>query len=137
MQINKYLIPLITILILFYSFNNNFKVIINTNYNKYSNILENRIIELHNKIFNNSKNIDNNENIINNKTMINNKNINTAYFNNMLFKNKYINEVSLIVIFTYVLFLYIYIYNKLYLTIDNIFIYIILISLGFFIINNN
>lgn len=131
MQINKYLIPLITILILFYSFNNDFKVIINTNYNKYSNILENRIIELHNKILNNSKNIDNNQNIINNK------NINTAYFNNMLFKNKYINEVSLIVIFTCVLFLYIYIYNKLYLTIDNIFIYIILISLGFFIINNN
>lgn len=131
MQINKYLIPLITILILFYSFNNDFKVIINTNYNKYSNILENRIIELHNKILNNSKNIDNNQNIINNKT------INTVYFNNMLFKNKYINEVTLIVIFTYVLFLYIYIYNKLYLTIDNIFIYIILISLGFFIINNN
>lgn len=120
MQLNKYLIPLLTILILFYSFNNNFKVIINTSYNKYSNFLENRIIKLHNKIINNSKNIDYNINL-----------------NNILSKNKYINEVSLIVIFTCILFLYIYIYNKSYLTIDNIFIYIILSSLGFLIINNN
>lgn len=123
MKLNNYLISLLLIIILFYTFNNNFKVFINTNYNKYSNILENRIIELHNKMLNSNKNINSN-------------NTSNKEYNLNLFKNIYINEVSLIVIFTSILFLYIYCYNKYYLTVDNILIYIILITLVFYLIKN-
>jgi hypothetical protein len=123
MKLNNYLISVLLIIILFYTFNNNFKVFINTNYNKYSNILENRIIELHNKMLNSNKNINSN-------------NTSNKEYNLNLFKNIYINEVSLIVIFTSILFLYIYCYNKYYLTVDNILIYIILITLVFYLIKN-
>lgn len=126
MKLNNYLMGLLLIILLFYIFNNNFKLFINTNYNKYSNILENKIIKLHNKI------LDNNENI-NNKNIYN---INNNLYNLNLFKNIYINQIILIVIFTSIFFLYIYCYNKYYLTVDNILIYIILITLAFYLIKN-
>ena len=40
MKLNNYLIFLLSATLLFYTFNNNFKLFINTNYNKYSNILK-------------------------------------------------------------------------------------------------
>ena len=127
MKLNNYLIFLLSAILLFYTFNNNFKLFINTNYNKYSNILENRIIELHNKILDNNKNIYNVDNNVDNK-------VDNKVYNLNLFKNMYINEVTLIVIFTSIFFLYIYFYNKYYLTVDNILIYIILIILLFYLI---
>ena len=123
MKFNKYSIILLLIILLFYTFNNNFKLLINTYYNKYSNILENRIIELHNKMLDNNKNIYNSNN-------------NTKLYNLNLLKNIYINEIILIVIFTSILFLYIYCYNKYYLTANNILIYIILVTLVFYLIKN-
>ena len=123
MKFNKYLIISLLIIILFYILDTNFKLFINTNYNKYSNILENKILSLHNKLLDSNK-IFNDNNIYN---------VN----NNLIFKNKYLNEILLISIFTGILFIYIYHYNKLYLTIDNILIYVILISLGFYLIKIN
>ena len=51
---NKLFIIFIGFILLFYTINDDFKLLINTNYNKYSNILETNINYLHNKLIDSS-----------------------------------------------------------------------------------
>ena len=51
---NKIIYIIVLLLIFLYMFNTNIKLLINTNYNKYSNILESNIVKLHNKLLDES-----------------------------------------------------------------------------------
>lgn len=113
---NKLFLIIITFLLFFYTFNNNFKVLVNTNYKKYSNILEVNINRLHNKLINESSVIVNiSKNEINNT------------------KNSKSNLVLLLTIFTGVLFTFINFYNKSSINSISITLYLILIILTFYI----
>ena len=114
---NKLFLIIITFLLFFYTFNDNFKVLVNTSYNKYSNILEVNINRLYNKLLNKSSIILNTS-----KNQINN-NVNSKS-----------NLVLLLTIFTGILFTFINFYNKSSINSISITLYLILIIITFYLI---
>ena len=103
----KNILMLLVILGLLYTLNDNIKILFNTNFNKYSNLLENRIYELHNSI---SKN-----------------NIDEIYYSNTFYNINKTFIILIITICTSVIFLYIYLFNKSVLTSAFVILYICLI----------
>ena len=113
---NKLFLIIITFLLIFYTFNDNFKLLINTNYNKYSNILEVNINKLHNKLLDESSIIVNTSKNQINRTISSKSNL-----------------VLLLTIFTGVLFTFINFYNKSSINSISITLYLILIIITFYI----
>ena len=116
MKKNNKLFLIIIFLLIFYTINDDFKLLINTNYNKYTNILESNIDYLHNKLLNKSSIIDNR---INNEIR---KNLNKS---STLFEN--LNLVILLTIFTGIFFIFINFFNKTLINSTSVSLYLILI----------
>lgn len=114
---SKIFLFIITLIIFLYIFNENFKLLVNTNYNKYTNILEVNINKLHNKLLNQSSSIINSS-----KNEMNN------------IKKSKLNLALLLTIFTGILFIFINIYNKSVINSISITLYIILIIITFYIL---
>ena len=107
-KIIKNILIILILLGLLYTVKDKFKIFFNTSFNKYSNILENRIYEIHDLI--------NNNNIL----------YDTFYSGNLYNINK--TFIILIVsIFTSIIFFYIYLFNKSIFSSTFIILYIILI----------
>ena len=104
------LITLFMLITLFYIINYDFKLLVNTNYNKYSNILETNINNLHNKLLKkNSIIIDDLNSDINSNTYL----------------------VLLITLFTGILLFFLNFYYKSIINSDNIILYTLLIDITF------
>lgn len=104
----KNILIIVILLGLLYTLNDKFKLLFNTYFNKYSNILENRIYELHNLI---SKN-----NILH-----------ETFYSNTFYNINKTFIILIITICTSVIFIYIYLFNKSILTSTFIMLYISLI----------
>lgn len=107
-NIFKNLLIIFILLVFTYILNDNFKLNFNTNFNKYSNILENKIYKLND--------------------LINKNNISDITFNTNSFYN--INNTFIILIITIctsVIFFYIYLFNKPLISCPFIILYMILI----------
>ena len=107
-NIIKNILIIFILLVFTYILNDNFKLNFNTNFNKYSNVLENKIYKLND--------------------LINKNNISDITFNTNSFYN--INNTFIILIITIctsVIFFYIYLFNKPLLSAPFIVLYMILI----------
>ena len=102
---------------IFYTVNDNFKLLVNTNYNKYSNILEVNINRLHNKLIDDS-------NLIINSTI---NQIDRTFSSTS-------NLVMLITIFTGVLFVFLNFYSKHAINTNTITLYLILLVITFYLL---
>tara|TARA_R110002073_G_scaffold118510_1_gene257644 strand:- start:1638 stop:2009 length:372 start_codon:yes stop_codon:yes gene_type:complete len=114
---NKLFLIVLSFLLFYYTFNDNFKVLINTNYNKYSNILEVNINRLHNKL------IDESNLIINSTTNEIDKTFSSRT-----------NLVMLITIFTGVFFIFMNFYNNYTINSTTFTLYFMLLIITFYLL---
>ena len=116
---------IVLLILIIYFLNTDFKLTVNTNYNKYSSILENKIVNLHN-------------NLLNKNPLLNDKN-EMSFKDDLKLKsyNQNTNIVLLITLFTALLFFFVYFYDKKSINIFSITIYIILVIITFYIVKFN
>lgn len=119
------IIFILLLIVIIYSFNTDFKIAINTNYNKYSSILENKIFNLHNNLLN--------KNPLLNDTY--DKNLKDDL--KLKSYNQNTNIVLIITLFTGILFFFIHFYDKKSVNVFSITIYIILVIITFYIVKSN